>query len=141
MACEKDWLYISSALLTPVIAILGSIIAIMQYRINKARLRYELFDRKYEIFEATKTFLSSVITHGKTINDDRIIFLRNTKGSFVFYKKDITEYLYTLHKKSLALNLHASKSEHDAECEVLKWFGEQIENIDEVFKGALKIEN
>ena len=139
MACEKDWIDISTALLTPVIAIAGVGLGILQWRINRARLQHELFDRRYEIFEATKEFLVAVITEAKMKHEDRIKFLKGTKGAFALYSKSIVEYLDKVHKQSLALHLHAQKGNNEAEHEILVWFGEQIEKVDEIFKRELKV--
>ncbi|MCF8089138.1 MAG: hypothetical protein K9L23_13920 [Desulfotignum sp.] len=49
MACEKDWVDITTALMTPVIAIIGTAIAIMQWKLSKARFRHELFEKRYSI--------------------------------------------------------------------------------------------
>ncbi len=139
MSCEKDWVDITAALLTPVIAIVGTTIAVLQWKLNKVRLRHELFEKRYAIFEATNIYLSSLITHAAKVEKDRISFLRNTKGVFVLFDKKIVDYLDELHKKSLQLHLHAQRKDHDKESEVLLWLSEQIEKIDIVFKGQLKL--
>ena len=140
VSCEKDWVDITSALLTPVIAILGSVIATLQWRLNRARFRDEIFEKRYGIFEATQLYLSRLISTAKMNNDDRIEFLRNTKGAFVLFDKKIVQYLNDLHKKSIELNLHQQKDQHELEAEDLNWLSDQIQNIDEVFQGQLKIE-
>jgi len=140
MSCEKDWIDITAALLTPVIAILGSVIAILQWRLNRSRFRHEIFEKRYAIFEATQLYLSRLISTAKMNRDERIEFLRNTKGAFVLYDEKIVQYLNNLHKKSIELDLHQQKGETDLETKVLTWLGEQIENIDKVFKEQLTIE-
>ena len=140
MSCEKDWVDITAALMTPVIAIVGTTIAVLQWKLNKARFRHELFEKRYAIFEATNTYLSSLINNAAKVEEDRISFLRNTKGAFVLFDKKIVDYLDELHTKSLQLHLHAQKNDNDKETEVLLWLSEQIEKIDIVFEGQLKIE-
>jgi len=109
MACEKDWIDITTALLTPVIAILGTVIATLQWKLSKARFHHELFEKRYSIFEATNQFLSSVISHGAMVGQDRIAFLKGTKGAFALFDKKIVKYLDELHKKSLKLHRYAQK--------------------------------
>ena len=49
---------IITAILTLVIAFIATIVAIQQYKINKNRLKHELFDRREKIFQETIEFLS-----------------------------------------------------------------------------------
>jgi len=140
MSSEKDWVDITAALLTPVIAIIGTTIAVLQWKLNKARFRHELFEKRYAIFEATNTYLSSLITHAAKVEEDRIAFLRNTKGAFALFDKKIVSYLDEIHRKSLQLHLHIQKKEVDKENEVLVWLLNQLEQIDNVFKDHIKIE-
>jgi hypothetical protein len=139
MSQEKDWIDITAALLTPVIAILGIVIATFQWRLNKARFRHEMFEKRYAIFEATQLFMSQIVSEAKYTNDQRIEFLRKTKVAFAVYNKDILDYLDKVHRKALELNLHQQKGQHEEEAEVCSWFGEQIQNIDKVFKDQLKV--
>ncbi len=66
----KDWVDYLSALLVPTIAILGSIIAFQQWRTNTKRLKHELFDRRYEQFTVVLEFLGSIMTSGKSKQDE-----------------------------------------------------------------------
>jgi hypothetical protein len=89
----KDWVHYLSALLTPTIAILGSIIALQQWRTNSKRLKHELFDRRYEQFTVIREFLRSIMTSGKSKPDEQIQFLAGTRGVRFIYDKEIWEYI------------------------------------------------
>ena len=140
MSNEKDWVDITTALLTPVVAILGSMIAYLQWKLNRSRFRHEVFEKRYKIFEAAQLYLSQLIRTAKMNNDERITFLRDTKGAFVLFDKKVVNYLDTLHKKSLDLNLYNQQKRHEEEAEVLKWLANQLSEIDKIFEGQLKIE-
>jgi len=140
MSCEKDWVDITSALLTPVIAIIGIGIAILQWRINRSRLRHELFEKRYAIYEATLLYLGQLIRTAKMNDVERVTFLQNTKGAFVLFDDEIVKYLKTLHDKSIDLYLYQSQRRHEDETEILKWLSAQLKEIDLVFKGQLKVE-
>ncbi|MDC2888975.1 hypothetical protein [Psychrosphaera algicola] len=101
MSCEKDWVDITSALLTPVIAIIGIGIAILQWRINRSRLRHELFEKRYAIYEATLLYLGQLIRTAKMDDVERVTFLQNTKGAFVLFDDKIIKYLknYTINQQ------------------------------------------
>lgn len=89
----KDWVDYLSALLVPTIAILGSIIALQQWRTNSKRLRHELFDRRYEQFTVVREFLGSIMTSGKSKPDEQKKFLTGTRGMRFIFDKEIAEYI------------------------------------------------
>ncbi len=140
MSCEKDWVDITSALLTPVIAIVGICIAILQWRINRSRFRHELFEKRYAIYEATLLYLGQLIRNAKMDDIERVTFLQNTKGAFVLFDDNIVQYLKIIDDKSIQLHLYQSQKRHENEAEILKWIGNQLKEIELVFKGQLKVE-
>ena len=89
----KDWVDYLSALLTPTIAILGAIIAFLQWRTNSKRLRHELFDRRYEQFTVIRDFLGSIMTFGKSKPEEQMKFLTGTRGMRFIFDKEIAEYV------------------------------------------------
>lgn len=139
MACEKDIIDISIALLTPVIAILGAYIAFQQWRTNSLRLKHELFEKRYKIFEATKTYIGSVLTHGTLNHEDAYKFLTGTKGALFLFDDSIVEYLEHLHKQGIKLIKLVKAEEFDKEHELFLWFNSEINKIDSVFKEYLRL--
>ncbi|WP_298919782.1 hypothetical protein [uncultured Roseobacter sp.] len=53
---SMQWVDVLSALLTPFIAILGSLIAYRQWRLAKLNLKEKLFERRYRIVDAAKEY-------------------------------------------------------------------------------------
>ncbi|MCG9757131.1 hypothetical protein L1D40_18225 [Shewanella insulae] len=139
MGTEKDWIDVMAALLTPVIAIVGVVIAGLQWRLGSAKFKYNLFDKRYKVFEATQLYISQIISTAKVDDKQRIEFLRDTKVAFAVYDESVTKYLKLVHDKSLALKVHQAKGEQDKEHSILIWFGKQIENHKEQFEKQLKI--
>ena len=139
MNCEKDWMDIFTALLTPTIAILGIGIAGLQWRINKARLQHELFEKRWEIFDATSNYLGYIVTEAKYDKEEDYEFLKRTRGAFALYNKDIIEYLSEIRKNSIILNLHQQKNENEEEGNLLNWFYDQANNLEERFAEELRI--
>ena len=90
---QKNWIDILSALLVPTIAIFGSLIAFMQWRINRARLKHELFDRRYQQFTVIKEFLGSIMSSGKVKPEEQHKYLVGTRGIRFTYDKKIADYL------------------------------------------------
>lgn len=90
---KNNWIDILSALLVPTIAIFGSLIAFMQWRINRARLKHELFDRRYQQFTEIKEFLGSIIISGKPEQKEQHKYLIGTRGIRFTYNKKIADYI------------------------------------------------
>ncbi|MGB7933942.1 MAG: hypothetical protein WCH04_17290 [Gammaproteobacteria bacterium] len=89
----RDWVDYLSALLTPTIAILGSIIAYLQWRTNSNRLKHELFDRRYEQFTVVRDFIGSIMTSGKSKQDEQFKYLSGTRGMRFIFDKEIANYV------------------------------------------------
>ena len=112
MACEKDWIDILSALLTPFIAIAAISIAVLQWKINRNRLKHELFDRRYEQYQAVTVFLRSIMRAGKVTMEAQREYLSETTGIEFTFSKEISDYLNE-NIWSLAIDLECAQSEFD----------------------------
>ena len=64
---NKNWVDIFSALLLPMIAILGAYIALNQWLTNRNRLKHELFDRRYAQYVALGKFLGNIRGGGGSV--------------------------------------------------------------------------
>lgn len=60
ISVQKDWVDYFSALLTPMVAVFGICIAYRQWRTDEAKLRHELFERRYKQFDAVINFVYAV---------------------------------------------------------------------------------
>jgi hypothetical protein len=61
MICEKNWIDILSALLAPIIAIMGIMFAALNYRLSARKRKDELFDRRYAFYkEVEKSWMSTL---------------------------------------------------------------------------------
>ena len=89
----KDWVDYLSALLTPTLAIFGSIIAFQQSRTNSKRLKHELFDRRYEQFTVIREFIGSIMTSGKSDSIEQAKFLTGTQGIRFVFDQEIDDYI------------------------------------------------
>jgi len=56
MSCDPHWTNYLAALLTPTVAVLGSIIAYHQWRTAQNKLKFELFDRRFVSAPSTPTY-------------------------------------------------------------------------------------
>jgi len=149
--CNKDWIDILSALLTPTFVILGSWIAYRQWRINRDRLKHELFDRRWDQFVAIKEFMSSIIVEGKVLREARINFQQKTRGCRFLFNVRIDDYVSDLYKKSLDLGTLDSElqgltgADHSdnikKQREIKEWFESHLKYIEDLFEPYLKLKH
>lgn len=90
---NHDWVDYLSALLTPTIAIAGVTIGLLQWRTNRNWLKHELFDRRYEQFEAVRDFLGSITGSGRALDNKQADFLFKTRGLQFIYDKKLADYI------------------------------------------------
>ena len=89
----RDWVDYLSALLVPMVAVVGAVIAWQQWRINRARLKNELFDRRYEQFCVVRDFIGSIMTSGRSTTEEQRKYLVGTRGMGFLFDKKIVEYM------------------------------------------------
>ncbi|MEH6812921.1 MAG: hypothetical protein V7677_10375 [Motiliproteus sp.] len=125
---------------TFVLAGLGAYIAYRQYEVSKHKVRMELFDRRFKVFDAARVLISHVVVEVKVESKHINVFKLDTIDSPFLFGGDVQCYLKELLEKSVELRMHQLKlnsmlspeersSLHDKEHEVLLWFTEQIENL------------
>lgn len=88
---DRDWVDLLTALLTPTIVLFGSLIAFLQWRTNRNRLKHELFDRRYKQYEAVRDYLGSMLTSGRVENN--LVLLSQTRGMEFLFDEDICKFV------------------------------------------------
>jgi hypothetical protein len=79
MTPEPHWTAYVSALLVPLVAIFGFIIAYQQWRTAQNKLKLDLFDRRFEIYHAARKLLAAIMTSGKASDDELFNYLTSTE--------------------------------------------------------------
>ncbi len=127
ISVKKDCVDYLAALLTPTIAVAGLYIAFNQRRIEEARLRHELFDRRLKQFDAVVKFVFS--TTSSSIEADEECECRpfeainklcdEIAGMQFIFSPDIYEYVNThivnLHEEIQHLRAERNRMEHREE--------------------------
>lgn len=138
---KRDWTDTLTALILPGIAIIGAIIAFMQAHTNRMRLKHELFDRRYEIYNAAASFLADIAREGTCSNQRGFQYLRETAGAEFIFDEDIKGYLDMVYKESVYLHLHTQTKDWDKEAESLIRLSAELTNASEVFAKYLKLDD
>jgi hypothetical protein len=99
---------IPAGLVALAIGIVGAVIAWRQYQTARAKLKLDLFDRRYEIFMATWSHLSSVVQNGPELKNEtsqafEILkkFRNNIPQAGFLFGKEIERYLDEIHEKQM----------------------------------------
>ncbi len=139
VTCDKDWIDALGALLTPVVAFIGIWIAVQQWKINKSRFNHELFDRKYEIFQATQVFILKVLADLEAKQDVLNTFYTATNSAVFIFDQEVVDYLDLLSRMALELNAATRKKDELKMNEISEWFGEQLKQREGVFKDHISL--
>ncbi|MGB5324469.1 MAG: hypothetical protein WBN40_03460 [Pseudomonadales bacterium] len=91
--------------LTTLIAALVAFISYQQYRINKRKLRLDLFDRRYKVYEATRVFIIQFLESGRIEQQMLHDFWLGTSDAKFLFKDEIVEYIDLINRKANELRL------------------------------------
>ena len=98
------------ALLSPLVTLfiggVAAYIGFLQWRLAERKLKYDLFDRRYKIYDATRKFLSAILQ--KATFDDRDIFeyYAGISDADFLYPKELRDYLDTIKNRAFAMRAH-----------------------------------
>ncbi len=142
-----------SALLVPVITISIAYIAYQQYRIEKQRVRMELYEKRYRIYKRIMEFIRLCIEGGITGFTEASSFYSDViEGKFLF-NDDVQDLIETLHSngirfgelndkydrsvksRKVIFTQEEVKEKHD----LSMWFYHEIKHVTLIFKKHLKI--
>jgi len=93
MPPDPHWTAYLTALLTPTVAILGAFIAFRQWKLAQNKLKLDLFDRRFKVYEAARKFLSSVVTNGEVTDEALHAFMYGTREAEWVLSQAVADYI------------------------------------------------
>lgn len=144
---------VATTVITTIIAALVAVITWRQWITNRARLRHELFDRRYTIFEQIASFVAGVIRDGAVKPGTEREFLRQTKRAYFAFGCDetIKQLVSDIYKQAILLQLLQEKQKVlagdeaaqnvDKQGEVLQWFNAALDSLEKRFEVYLRLEH
>jgi hypothetical protein len=87
------WTAYLQALLTPVIAFFAVYVAASQWNTARNKLRLDLFEKRYAVYEAAQKFIGSIVTSGKVNNDNILTYMTATRAAKWIVSHEVGEYL------------------------------------------------
>lgn len=76
-----------------IVAVIVAYIAIMQFKTNRDRLRLELYEKRFSIYEGLKEFLEKIIIQFDVTDKDLREFRIKTNEAEFLFEEDIIHYL------------------------------------------------
>jgi hypothetical protein len=90
---NKPLLSLVTATLPIILTFFVIYIAYQQYQTNRRKLKLELFDKRFIVFQGTKEFIQGVITSSSFKKENQNLFHLKTRGAQFIFGSDIKTYL------------------------------------------------
>jgi hypothetical protein len=137
---------------TLVLGISVAIVAWLQWWIALNKLRLDLFDRRYKVYDATRTFLAAILREAKFTNSQLFEFYAGTSDAEFLFGADVVEHVAKIRKRALHLQTAQTlyeplpvgdeRSKHvQAAHDDLSWLTDQITAITKTFAPYLGFAN
>jgi hypothetical protein len=123
-------------------------VAWQQWQIARHRLRLDLFDRRYKVYDATRKFLSIILREARFEDAQLFEFYAGTSDAAFLFDSPVVEYLEHVRKRAVNMRTHQSVYEHmpvgdersrhvQAEHDDLVWLTDQLTGMTQVFNPYL----
>jgi hypothetical protein len=150
--CLDAGIRVLQGLFAPIIGLTVVYIAYQQHKTNRNKLRLDLYDRRFKLYNEIQSLLASIVQKGDVSNDDLAGCLRNTKEAVFLFKEDIPKYINELYKQACELQFLEKvignkvpgadrKKAIEKRAEIFGWFPKQFGKCTEKFKKYLSFEN
>ncbi len=148
---NPHWTAYLQALLTPVIAFFAVYVAASQWKTARNKLRFDLFEKRYAVYEGAREFVGSIVTSGRVKDDMLYAYLVATKATKWVVADEIDAYLEreiykpALELQRLAAELEgiprgdARKRNSERQLEIKLHFNEQFGQLDRWFSAYLRL--
>jgi hypothetical protein len=141
----------ATLILTGAIGCVTAYIAIQQWRTNKNKLRLDLFDRRWAVFDAAMKLAEIISIRGNLTFEEVYEFGFATRGVQFLFNQELQDYCHNeLYKEALAIRTGKQKIDSLTEGEErdhstillqdrIAWFNDQRKEIPKRFAPFLKI--
>jgi hypothetical protein len=127
-------------------------IAWQQWKVSHDKLRLDLFDRRYKVFDSTRIFLSVILKNARFDDSQFFEFCAGISDVEFLFGKDVVDYLTQIRTKALDARAHHEALETipvgdersrrvNAKQNDILWLGEQINVISGAFAPYLNFTN
>jgi hypothetical protein len=142
----RDAIEVLAASLAPIVAIFGTYIAWRQHRLQRHRLRLDLYDKRFAVFQSLMEFLSVILRDAKVPLEQYYVFRTRTAQAAFLFGDDVNRYLEQIVENAMrfrelnerlgtnAMPMGVERTELvTEESELLRWLSGQIEQARTLF--------
>lgn len=87
------WTSFVTALLVPIIALFGAFIAYRQWRTAREKLKLDLFEKRFSVYNAARNLVGSIVTSGQIIDEQMYSYLNQTIETKWLFGDAVAKYL------------------------------------------------
>lgn len=133
-----------------VVGLVALLIAWRQRRTGKRRLQLDMFDRRYSMYEATKSLIDKIAVNGQVSSNDLVEFRRSVRGAEFLFGGEARQFFKSLINLSLQADLARGKQAQakdeavlgklfDEEDQYLKLVEAEGPNLEKIFARYLDL--
>jgi hypothetical protein len=137
-----------SPIATFLVGCLVGFIAWRQWQVARGKLRLDLFDRRYKVFDGTRKFLAEIARSSHFENTHLFEFYADIADAEFLFGADVVDYLAEIRKRAIDMRTHQKvydpmpvgeeRSRHvQAEYDQLLWLGDQLTAMTKTFSPYL----
>jgi hypothetical protein len=146
----KNIIEITAALLAPITAIFLAWVSFRQYQIQKNQFKFDLYNRRLQVFKALTELLGAVLRDGNVDTQKLNSFIVGSSEDEFLFDKEVSQLIDTIRTKAIHLQFVIGRlsdqslgvcsertklaEEHFA---LLGWFTDQFEISKKIFKKYL----
>ena len=138
------------ALAIPAVAVVGAWIAWQQMRIAGAKLRHDLYERRFAVFDAARTLLQDIERNGTPSQDALRSYAVGTADAVFLFDNDICKYLEEIRDRTFKLKGDEARADRmpdghprarlvDKASDENEWLLSQLAILSERFKPILSL--
>src|SRR5437868_3401142 len=132
------------SIVTLFLSVAVAVIAWQQWRVADNRLRLDLFDRRYKVYDATRKFLATILREANFTDSQLFEFYAGTSDAEFLFGAKVVDYIGQIRERALHMRTaqqlfeplpvgeersrHVQKHHDD-----LVWLTEQIEEMSKTF--------
>src|SRR5262249_20963112 len=133
-----------------VVGLFIAFIGLRQLRNGRQKLRLEMFDRRYSMYEATKLLIDKIAINGQVSSADLVEFRRNVRGAEFLFEGEARKFFKNLIDLSIVADLARSNQARakdetalgdffDEEDQYLKLVEAESPNLEKIFARYLDL--
>lgn len=145
-------IYLWQPLATCFVGFWVAVIAFYQMKVAHDKLRLDLYDRRYRIYDATKKFLAEIVCETTFSNSQLLVFQAATADAVFLFDDDIVRYITEIEHRAIDMRTQHTLSKRapdpadssakaDAEHQHFLWLSHQLAAMPLTFTSHLGFKN